>query len=68
MLLHAWPAKCSASCSVKGGMPECQIVTALSGSRDCTITKRSEQDMLKHELHSHHQDGVALMLLTHRVL
>src|SRR5277367_180930 len=37
MLLQARPAKCSASCSVKGGTPECAMVTWLRGSRDCTI-------------------------------
>ena len=39
MLLQACPAKCSVSCSVKGGMPECQIVIALSGSKDCTMRR-----------------------------
>ena len=34
---QALPAKCSASCSVKGGTPECCIVTLLRGSSDCTI-------------------------------
>ena len=36
-----WPyshrSRITASCSVNGGTPECWIVTALSGSRLCTI-------------------------------
>ena len=39
MLLQACPAKCSASCSIKGDAPECRIVTALSGSKDCMMQR-----------------------------
>ena len=40
MLLQACPAKCSANCSIKGGTPECRIVTTLSGSKDCTMWRQ----------------------------